>query len=171
MSAVMLATPRLELCYPEPEDFTDLYPVLADPVVMDMAFGGHAMTHEAAQTFFEEEFDWPRRGRKLCVLREKASGRVIGLAGLKACSSLAAEDYELGFVLSRDCWGKGYATEIGRAQLEYGFATLGCARILGLVSPDNAASRHALMKIGLAYHSTVMTVERGARQIFLRLRD
>jgi len=171
MSAVMLATPRLELCYPEPEDFTDLYPVLADPVVMGMAFGGHAMIREAARTFFEEEFDWSRSGRKLCVLREKASGRVIGLAGLKACSSLAAEDYELGFVLSRDCWGKGYATEIGRAQLEYAFATLGCTRILGLVSPDNAASRHALMKIGLAYHSTVMTAERGARQIFLRPRD
>lgn len=166
MSATLLVTPRLELCYPEPEDFSTLSAVLTDPDVMKMAFGGQAMTQEGAHAFFASALDWHRNGRNPGVLREKASGRVIGLAGLKACTALGGQDYELGFVLARECWGKGYATEIGRAQLAYGFAALGCTRMLGLVAPDNAASRHALMKIGLAYHSTIMTTERGAREVF-----
>ena len=168
MHEVMISTARLALCYPEVEDFGALLPILSDPAVMAMAFGGQAMSREAAQEFFEREFDWNRTGAKPGVLRDRASGAIIGFAGLKACAALDAGDFELGFVLAKNAWGKGYATEIGFAQLAYGFDTLGCTRLLGLVSPHNMASRQALRKLGMEYCRSIVTPERGERQVFVK---
>lgn len=170
MDDVMIATERLALCYPQENDFAALLPLLADPEVMSMAFCGHAMDTASARRFFETELDWKRSGRKPGVLREIATSRVIGFAGLKACDALADDDVELGFVLASASWGKGYATEIGLGQLAYGFDTLGCRRVLGLVSPRNTASRNALKKLGMVYHRTVETAGRGDREVFIRER-
>jgi ribosomal-protein-alanine N-acetyltransferase len=71
---------------------------------------------------------------------------VVGFAGLSPCDSLGAADFEIGFVLARHVWGKGLATEIGEAQLRFGFDQLGCVRLLGLVDPKNAISIRALKK-------------------------
>lgn len=50
---------------------------------------------------------------------------------------------------------KGLATEACRASLEFGFATLGLERILGLVLPENAASIRVLEKVGMRPDGTV----------------
>jgi len=168
MSDVMIATARLTLCYPKETDFGALLPILSDPAVMAMAFGGQVMDAGAARHFFEAELDWTRSGCKPGVLREIATDKVIGFAGLKACDVLGRDDFELGFVLASTSWGKGYATEIGLGQLAHGFDTLACARILGLVSPRNAASQQALKKLGMVYHSTHATAQRGDREVFVK---
>ncbi len=43
-------------------------------------------------------------------------------------------------MLAPDVWGRGYATEAGAAGLRHGFETLGFARIVSIVHPENAAS-------------------------------
>lgn len=166
----MIVTARLELAFPQHKDFEALWPILSDASVMALAFSGKGMERLAAQEFFLNEFDWQGSGRAPGVLRERSSGRVIGFAGLKACSVLDADDLELGFVLARDVWGRGYATEIGEAQLSHGFEVLGCSRLLGLVSPMNTASRHALEKIGMCLQRTVDTPDRGARLVMVKNR-
>jgi hypothetical protein len=61
----------------------------------------------------------------------------------------------------------GYATEIGRGQLQYGFATAGCRRLLAQVSPDNHGSTAAFKTIGMEFHSTAQNEERGVRQVYV----
>ncbi len=56
---------------------------------------------------------------------------------------------QVGFVLSRAAWGRGIGTEMGRAVLRYGFATLALPHIVGIAHLDNHASQHVLSKIGL----------------------
>ncbi len=47
--------------------------------------------------------------------------------------------------LRPDCWGRGLATEAGRAFLRLGFEELGLQRIVAIAHPDNRAS-HAVME-------------------------
>jgi ribosomal-protein-alanine N-acetyltransferase len=46
-------------------------------------------------------------------------------------------------------WGQGVATEAGQAALRYGFETLGVEQVVGIVHPENMASRRVLEKLGM----------------------
>lgn len=54
----------------------------------------------------------------------------------------------LGYILSRDHWGKGITTEACRAAIEYGFTTLGHKQIELWIDERNAASRRVATKLG-----------------------
>ena len=106
-------------------------------------------------------------GKQLGVLVLNGPGIIVGFAGLVECPVLGCKDYEIGFVLARKYWGKGYASEIGIAQIEYGMESAGCERLLALVSPGNTASRSVLHKIGMIHHSTIETETRGTKDIYV----
>lgn len=55
----------------------------------------------------------------------------------------------LGFVLRRDTWGRGYATEAATGVLGYAFKVLRLERIRAGAHPDNAGSLRVLRKIGM----------------------
>ena len=59
------------------------------------------------------------------------------------------DEIEIDFIFSRDYWGKGFATEAGKASLQYGFAQLHLQTIVGIVHPENLASQRVLEKIGM----------------------
>ncbi|MFC3692580.1 GNAT family N-acetyltransferase [Chenggangzhangella methanolivorans] len=165
----ILTTARLVLRSPSPHDFQDLHEhVLSDPVVMGRVFSGHALQLMQSREFFEANFDHDQSGKKLGMLVERGTGSLIGFAGLISCSALDQLDYELGFVLRREAWGHGYATEIGLGQLDHGFKTLGLPRILAQVYPSNAASISVITKIGMTLHSRVRSRERGERHVYMK---
>lgn len=149
-------------------DFSILYDtVYSDAQVMQHAFSGKPMPHGEAVDFFEKYFDHENSGTGLGVLAERESGDVIGSAGLVSCNVLGMADYEIGFVLRRTAWRKGYATEIGKAQLDYGFAKRSYSRLLAQVSPENHASIATIKKLGMRFHSTIHNPQRGARQVYV----
>lgn len=169
MRVEVVATPRLSLCGATLDDFEALYGrVLSDPEVMRHVFTGHALSLESARAFFDKDFDSEATGQKLGVLIERSAGEVIGFAGLTPTSALGEADFELGFVLARQAWHRGYAQEIGRAQLTFGFTVLKCHRVLALSSPNNPRSISALKKIGMQYHSTNDYQDRGNRAIYVK---
>ena len=56
---------------------------------------------------------------------------------------------QVGYSLTKPAWGRGIATEVASAVLQYGFVDLGLPRIAGMASLGNLASQHVLQKIGL----------------------
>ena len=54
----------------------------------------------------------------------------------------------LGFYLAREFWGRGLATEAGRAFVDFGFEELKLRRIVTSVQVENAASIRVLEKLG-----------------------
>jgi [ribosomal protein S5]-alanine N-acetyltransferase len=58
---------------------------------------------------------------------------------------------EVGWELHREFWGRGLATEGGRAALAYGFEVVGLERIISVARADNAASRRVMAKCGLVF--------------------
>jgi [ribosomal protein S5]-alanine N-acetyltransferase len=78
---------------------------------------------------------------------EKQSGKVIGIAGLVTYNE--HKEPELGYIISRMAWGKGFATEAARLCLEVGFGQLNLDRIIAIPPHgNNGASRKVLEKVG-----------------------
>jgi RimJ/RimL family protein N-acetyltransferase len=103
----------------------------------------------------------------LATLVDRSDGDVLGFAGLLPSTVLDADDFEIGFVLSRHAWGRGIATEIGAAQLAFGFDRLACRRLLGLVEPANAASIRALGKLGMTHLKDIKPPGRARRSVYV----
>ena len=161
-----LLTSRLTLRSFKPSDMEGLFRVFGDPDVMKYLLNGRKLVWSEAEAFIEENFMPESEAFGMATLCENAGGRVIGLAGLIPCRYLNATDYELGFALAREAWGKGYATEIGLRQIRYALDELNCSRILALVHPENRASRRVIQKLGMHFVKLVETRERGQRQIY-----
>lgn len=71
---------------------------------------------------------------------EKASGQPVGQAGVLAQEVDGVEETGIGYILHRPFWGQGFATEAARGCLRYAFETLGRARVVILIRPENAPS-------------------------------
>lgn len=87
---------------------------------------------------------------RLAVI-EKESGLLIGWSGLKLNTSEVnryQNFYELGYRFLPETWGKGYATESGKASLDYGFNDLKTEIIYAYAHSENLASNHILTKLG-----------------------
>lgn len=87
------------------------------------------------------------------ALHERATGRWIGDCGL--APSEGGPRVEVAYLLGRESWGQGYATEAARASVTLGFLDHGLDELLGLVVPENVASRRVLEKSGLTYRRDV----------------
>jgi ribosomal-protein-alanine N-acetyltransferase len=164
---IVLTTPRLVLRALGEADISQLYQkIFSVPQVMSWVFAGTALSLAESERFIRANFNFEAAPTGLCVLADRANGEVIGFAGLNACQVLAEDDLEFGFVLAREAWGRGLATEIGEAQLALGFERLGRARLLALASAENAASISTLEKLGMRYHSNVTPSGRSPRRVY-----
>lgn len=86
-------------------------------------------------------------GRMACI--EKSTGRLVGFSGLKHLDDL--DEVDIGYRFLPECWGKGYATESSRLLMRQGSSEFGIRRIVGLVHPENVASKKVLEKLGLCF--------------------
>jgi len=82
-----------------------------------------------------------------------SEGRLIGHGGLNYVPEFG--ETEVLWALHPDAWGRGYATEVARAALAYGFDTLGLGLIFAITLPDNLASQAVMKRLGLGYRKRV----------------
>lgn len=66
---------------------------------------------------------------------------------------------ELGFMLPKNQWDKGYATEIAQGLIDYGFNTLNKDKIVASVEKNNFSSIKVLKKIGMTPVSNLIDKE------------
>jgi [ribosomal protein S5]-alanine N-acetyltransferase len=164
---VILATPRLILRTAIEPDIRVMWErVLGDSEVMRYVFQGGPMTFERTSEVMRKFFTFGETLTGIAILTEKPADEIIGFAGLFPCAALGEDDFEIGFVLARQAWGRGIATEIGEAQLAFGFDQLNCTRLLGLADPQNGPSIHALRKLGMRFLHDVMEPGRANRSVF-----
>ncbi|MEE9431259.1 MAG: GNAT family N-acetyltransferase [Melioribacteraceae bacterium] len=80
----------------------------------------------------------------------KSSRKIIGTAGF---ATLDKENFsgEIGYVISKDFWDKGYATEAGNAILKFGFEQMQLNRIEARCHIDNKGSARVLEKLGMSF--------------------
>ncbi|MDX6543245.1 MAG: hypothetical protein QOK32_848 [Gaiellaceae bacterium] len=95
---------------------------------------------------------WERHGFGEWAAEERASGRLVGKIGLHHHADWTAEDVkvEVGWLLARDSWGKGYATEGAVATLEDAFERVRLDRLLSIAHLANRRSIRVMERIGLS---------------------
>lgn len=68
-------------------------------------------------------------------------------------------DIEIGYRLQRKAWGKGYATEGGKALIRKGFLELGVERVVASALLENKASIQVMEKVGLKFEKNFVYAE------------
>ena len=145
-------TQRLWLQRWRREHAAGLAAVNADAAVMHFLNGGIPLTRAQSTIVSDRVLDhWRTFGFGLWAVVEKASGEMLGFAGI--CHPLWfpawAREVEVGWRLRRDAWGKGYATEAGREALRVGFADGGRQQIVAFVHEANHRSAAVAERLGM----------------------
>ncbi len=121
---VRLETERLILRPWEPADATDMFEYSSVHGVGEMAGWVHHGSLEVSQKII----DMFRRGKKTFALELKENGKVIGSLGIEELDPDPVGEgrlgRELGYVLSKEYWGRGLMPEAVRAVISYCFDTL-----------------------------------------------
>jgi len=99
------------------------------------------------QMFVDQQTEHPRRKYQLAITLANGD-RVIGDCGIRRKHENEWEA-DIGYELSPEHWGQGYATEAGLAMIDFGFRELELHRISSWCIADNVASARVLEKVGL----------------------
>jgi RimJ/RimL family protein N-acetyltransferase len=141
-----LSTPRLVLRPITLADAPALAGIYADPEVVRFLTPLDAAGTEAQVAMFVAE--WQERGYGIMAVLDRETGRFLGRSGLHYWPRF--DEIEAGWVLHRDTWGNGYATEAGAATLRWAFEDLGLDLVTAIVARANAASIAVTRRLGMS---------------------
>ncbi|AZH77383.1 GNAT family N-acetyltransferase [Microbacterium sp. Y-01] len=141
-------TPRLRLSRPTADDLEDLFAISSDPRVWTHYPSlRHRRREETAARMAHWEESWETAGLGSWSVRLRATGELIGNGG---CTLLGGEVWNLGYRLSADHHGKGYATELASAAVERAHAVDPARPVIAYLVEHNRASARVAEKAGLA---------------------
>ncbi|MFV0342597.1 MAG: GNAT family N-acetyltransferase [Anaerocolumna sp.] len=150
---VVLETDRLLLRAFTKDDLEDFFCYARVPGVGEMAGWPHHQSIETSEqiihSFIEE--------KEVFAVYHKIDQKVIGSLGLHKSWAKEEEAYhnlrvkEIGYVLSKDYWGRGLIPEAVNAVLDYGFETLGLDAFTCCHFTENSQSRRVIEKCGFRF--------------------
>lgn len=143
---VLIETQRLLLRPIELDDLDQFAALHADPEVT--GFIRPLDRAAAKERIHRDGNEWLQRGHGILAVLDRKSGSFLGRAGLKYWPQF--DETELGWVLRRDAWGQGYATEAGRACIEWGFSEFEVPYLTAMINADNARSVAVAERLGLS---------------------
>src|SRR4051794_30362572 len=145
MVSTVVRTERLLLRPVTVDDAEPLAAMYADPEVTRWV---HALdldgTRAQLSRFVEQ---WATRGIGPFAVVDPDSGEFLGRAGVKYWTEF--DFTEVGWVLRRDVWGRGIATEAGRASLDCAFANSDLDKVTAIIAKENAASIAVARRLGM----------------------
>ncbi len=98
------------------------------------------------------ESEWQKPQPDICEFAVLRDGEHIG-----GMTMYFEGDYtrgELGWIIRRDCWGKGYAVEAAKGLMEHFRKTMGLDRFIAHCDSENTASKRVMKKLGMHYVET-----------------
>jgi ribosomal-protein-alanine N-acetyltransferase len=92
---------------------------------------------------------WDEHGLGMFGVRPRDGKAPVGWAGLQPLDGTS--EIEVGYAFGKAAWGRGFATEVASAVVQWGFETRGLERIVAVASAENAGSRRVMDKLGMSY--------------------
>lgn len=143
-----IETERLLLRMFRPEDLDDLAALFSDPDVVRYVGDGQPVGREEAERALQSIIKhWQTHGFGRWAVFDKQTQKFIGFGGLRSLFGTP----EVVYHFAKAHWRKGFATELGRAALRFGFEDRGFDRIVAITKPPNAASIHVMEKLGMHF--------------------
>ncbi len=141
-----LHTDRLVLRRPSASDAAAVFGRYAgDPeVTRFLGWRTHQSVAESQQFLARCDAEWRQTGVGPYLIQSREDGEILGSASLRLMSSQQAA---AGYILARDAWGRGYATEALHA-LRGLALRLGVIRLTAMCHPEHQASLRVMQKCG-----------------------
>ncbi len=169
---IRIETPRLILRSWHEQDLNDFFTYASVPGVGEMAGWCHHSSMEESAGIL----DFFIREKKTFALELKENGAIIGSLGLEPGREIPSvtehlQGREIGYVLSKDYWGRGLMPEAVAAVIQYCFSVLQYDYLLCSHFLRNSQSRRVIEKNGFHYQEEILyetqmgTVETAAQYI------
>lgn len=145
----MIETTRLLLRWPEPGDFAAHAAIHADREAM--ALFGPVTDEAGTRTVLERHAGYRERRLGFWSVIERESGGYAGFCGLKpgAEDTPIAGEIEIGWLIARSYWGRGFAREAAAASLAYAWSAHDAARVVAIISEANEPSHRVARALGM----------------------
>ena len=152
---MILETERLYLRKLTPADRAALCETLQDKEAM-YAYE-HAFSDEEADAWLARQIARDQEdGFGLWAVIRKEDGAVLGQWGITMQDVHGTRVPEIGYLLARKYWHKGYATEAARACKQYAFETLGLPAVYSIIRENNLPSRRVAERNGMRVVGTLV---------------
>ena len=153
---IRIETERLILRAWREADLADFYEYARVEGVGEMAGWSHHQSVEESRRILDSFIS----GKKTFALEWKENGKVIGSLGLEPRDAGLPEELqgrEIGYVLSRDYWGRGLMPEAVKAVIDYCFQELSFDYLTCGHFDYNDRSRRVVEKSGFRFLKKVVT--------------
>lgn len=143
-----LHTERLVLRNFKEIDISEALEYLSDPEVMK--YIEPIFDYEKAKEFIND----CGLGQEPLVyaLVHKVQNKVIGHIIFHEFND--SDEFELGWIINKEYWGQGFAAEISRELISYGFNVLGLKTIIAEAKEDNIRSIRVMESLGMKKSNT-----------------
>ncbi len=155
----VLETPRLLMRPVLRFDAEAFFAFLGDPDAMRYTHC-HASLRECRRRLAAFEWQRRKRGYSPWAVIAKADVRLVGWGGVYIDPFVPRWGPELGYSFHPRAWGRGFATELALACLEWADRMLGLPAVSAFAHPDNTASRRVLDKVGFVPVHAVPEMDR-----------
>ncbi len=158
-----IETERLLIRPWTPDDRSTFAALTLDPEVMEYIHAGLPYSEEELDEWFSRQArQIAEHGLCMGALIERSTERLIGISGTQPLGTTG--DLEVGWILRRDTWGRGYATEAGGAAIKHVLETVGRSRVVAIIHPDNEPSKRVASRLGMEYERRYTGAELGHRK-------
>ena len=145
LDSLQIETSRLILRVPRLDDLDEWAAMMADEEAAKF-IGGVAPPEVTWRGMMTIIGAWHAMGFAMFSVIEKSSGRWVGRLG--PWQPLGWPGTEVGWAISRDRWGRGYAPEGAEAATDWAFENLGWTDVIHSIAPGNFASQSVAQKLG-----------------------
>ena len=139
---IYLVTDRLIIRSFKENDIKDVFEYLSDKIVME--YIEPVMTYSKAASFIRK---YGIKNKIIFAIVLKDTEKVIGHLIFKEYSSKTI--YEIGWIINKDYWNKGYASETSQCIIKYGFEELNIEKIIGETEAENIKAIKIFNKLGM----------------------
>jgi RimJ/RimL family protein N-acetyltransferase len=145
-----IETARLRLRHFTNNDLDALCALFSDPEVVRYLGieAGSIFSRQECETMLHSSIaGWQKHGFGRWAVIDKRLDKFVGLCGWRSSDGTP----ELLYMLAKEFWGMGLATEAAGACVRYGFEQLHFASAFAITRPEHDASRRVLEKIGMSF--------------------
>ncbi len=144
----LVETTRLCLRELVPSDLDFVAAMLGDPEVM--RFYPKPLDREESREWIERQLRrYADHGHGLWLVESRESGAPIGQVGLLLQEVEGDWEPEIGYLIHRPFWRRGYASEAALGVRDHAFRARGERRVISLIRPENVPSQGVAGKLGM----------------------
>jgi RimJ/RimL family protein N-acetyltransferase len=157
MEDTFLETERLIVKFPTVDDYAAIHALEIDKEVMKYIADGSTSSPERTRAKLNKDIaHFAKHHFGTGLVYEKATGEFVGQAGLTYLEYNDNQpEVELDYLLHKAFWGKGYATELAKKSIEWGFKHLSLDKLIAVTDLKNKGSQNVLTKAGLKYTNDI----------------